>query len=97
MPTLDQRVRPHPPGCRHGTRRGGGCSSAFGKPNVLQPQSPPAKRIWQRLKQGLALNDISCRLQEEFDVDAEHADKSVLDLVSDLCQQRLVEAETTIP
>jgi hypothetical protein len=33
------------------------------------------------------------RLQEEFDVEAERADKSVLDLVNDLSKQKLVLAD----
>ena len=49
-------------------------------------------RIWQGLKQGLSLRDISRCLQNEFDVDAESADRSVLELVKDLADQRLVEA-----
>jgi len=49
------------------------------------------ERIWESLKQGLTLNEISRRLQEEFDVDAERADRSVVDLVSELCEQRLAQ------
>jgi Coenzyme PQQ synthesis protein D (PqqD) len=52
------------------------------------------RRIWQGLKQGMTLNDISQRLQEEFDVDAERADRSVLDLVNDLAKQKLVLPDT---
>jgi hypothetical protein len=52
------------------------------------------QRIWRGLKHGLTLNDISQRLQEEFDVDAERADRSVLDLVNELCLQKLAEPET---
>lgn len=50
-----------------------------------------AERIWESLKQGLTLNEISRRLQEEFDVDAERADRSVVDLVTELCEQRLAQ------
>jgi len=49
------------------------------------------ERIWQGLKRGLPLNEISRRLQEEFDVDAERADRSVVDLVTELCEQRLAQ------
>ena len=52
------------------------------------------RRIWQGLKQGLTLEGISRRLQEEFDVDAERADRSVLDLVNDLSKQKLVLPDT---
>jgi hypothetical protein len=47
------------------------------------------ERIWQGLKEGLKVREISQRLQEEFDVDEETADQSVLDLVRDLCEQNL--------
>ena len=52
--------------------------------------NPTGERIWQGLKEGLSLREISRRLQEEFDVDEENADRSVLDLVNELCEQNLV-------
>jgi hypothetical protein len=48
-------------------------------------------RIWQGLKQGLVLQEISRRLQQEFDVEPEHAERSVLALVEELCRQELAE------
>jgi hypothetical protein len=51
------------------------------------------ERIWQGLKEGLRLNEISCRLQEEFDVDGDRADRSVLNLVNELSEQKLVEID----
>ena len=48
-------------------------------------------RVWQGLKQGLTLNQISQSLQEEFEVDAETANRGVLELVEDLSQQGLVQ------
>jgi hypothetical protein len=48
-------------------------------------------RIWQGLKQGLTLQEISRRLQAEFAVEEERADQSVLALVEELCQQQLVQ------
>ena len=51
--------------------------------------NPTGERIWQGLKQGLSLREISQRLQEEFDVDEDTVDRSVLDLVKDLCEQEL--------
>jgi hypothetical protein len=48
-------------------------------------------RIWQGLKQGLTLKEISRHLEEEFEVNAERADRSVLDLVSELSQHKLVQ------
>ena len=46
-------------------------------------------RIWQGLKQGLSLKEISHRLQAEFEVEAERADRSVLALVNELSQRLL--------
>ena len=46
-------------------------------------------RIWHDLKQGLSLEDISLRLQQEFDVDAEQAQKSVEQLVDELTRNGL--------
>ena len=46
-------------------------------------------RIWHDLRQGLSLETISLRLQEEFDVDAEQAQRSVQRLVDDLAQHSL--------
>jgi Coenzyme PQQ synthesis protein D (PqqD) len=49
------------------------------------------QRIWQGLKDGLTPRDISRQLQEEFDVDAERAARSVDELINDLTQQKLVQ------
>ena len=49
------------------------------------------ERIWQGLKQGLSLREISQRLQAEFDVDEARADSSVVELVDELTQQKLVQ------
>lgn len=48
-------------------------------------------RIWQGLKQGLSLQEISGRLQAEFEVEADRAERSVVALVDELCQQQLVQ------
>lgn len=49
-------------------------------------------RIWRSLKRGLALIEISHRLQEEFDVEAGRADRSVLALIDELCRHELVQS-----
>jgi len=49
------------------------------------------ERVWRGLKEGLSLREISRRLQSEFDVDEEQADRSVLDLVAELCEQKLAQ------
>ena len=48
-------------------------------------------RIWQSLKEGLSLKEVCQRLQDEFDVDAERAERSVLGLVEELLGQNLVQ------
>ena len=56
--------------------------------------NPTGERIWQGLKEGLSLREISRQLQEEFDVDGDEADKSVLDLIKELCEQKLALFDT---
>ncbi len=57
--------------------------------------NPTGERIWRGLKEGLNLGEISRRLQEEFDVNEEDADRSVLDLVKELCEQKLALRDNT--
>jgi hypothetical protein len=47
--------------------------------------------IWQGLKQGLPLQEVSRRLHARFAVEAERADSSVLTLVDELLQHQLVQ------
>jgi hypothetical protein len=47
-------------------------------------------RIWEGLTRGSTLREISERLQHEFRVDSERADRSVLELLRDLVSQKLV-------
>ena len=48
-------------------------------------------RIWQGLKQGLNLQEISRRLQTEFEIEADRAEHSVLALVAELSERHLVQ------
>lgn len=48
-------------------------------------------RIWQSLNDGLTLNEISERLQQEFDVTPEKAKESVVNLIAELITEKLVE------
>ena len=48
-------------------------------------------RIWQSLNDGLTLNEISERLQDEFDVTPEKAKESVVNLIDELVAEKLVE------
>ena len=59
--------------------------------------NPTGERIWRGLKEGLKLREISRSLQEEFDVDEDTADRSVLDLVKELCEQKLALSDTKSP
>ena len=54
--------------------------------------NPTGTRIWQGLKRDLTLRQISQRLQEEFVIEAERADSSVLTLVDELYQNELVQS-----
>ena len=46
-------------------------------------------RIWQHLKAGLSVTEVSARLQQEFAVDSARAEQSVLRLVEELVHHRL--------
>jgi coenzyme PQQ synthesis protein D (PqqD) len=48
-------------------------------------------RIWRHLKQGLSLDEVSSRLQAEFDVDRAQADHSVNRLVDELVRNSLAQ------
>jgi hypothetical protein len=50
-------------------------------------------RIWQGVKQGVTLQEISRRLHAEFDVEENAAERSVLNLADELLQQQLVQME----
>lgn len=52
--------------------------------------------IWEGLKDGLTLQEISTRLKREFDVGAPEAERSVIDLVEQLLGQQLVRRATTV-
>ena len=53
--------------------------------------NPTGERIWQGVKDGLMPKEISRQLQEEFDVDAERAIRSVHELINEFSQQKLVQ------
>jgi hypothetical protein len=50
------------------------------------------RHIWQGLKQGLSLEEISRQLQVDFEVESDQAARSVLALVAELCEQQLVQS-----
>ena len=47
-------------------------------------------RIWEGLKQELTLQEISGCLQQEFSVQEEQANRSVLSLIEQFCAEHLV-------
>ena len=90
MITLEHRVRPHPEVVD---------TELEGQETVLlhlqsklyYSLNPTGTRIWQALKQDLTLRQISQLLQDEFEVEAEQSERSVLTLVEDLSQNDLVQ------
>jgi hypothetical protein len=90
MVTLDHQVRPHPEVVDTALETGDTVllqleSKTYYSLNVTGTQ------IWQGLKQGLPLQEVSRRLQGRFEVEPERADRSVLALVDDLLQHQLVQ------
>jgi hypothetical protein len=51
-------------------------------------------RVWRGLKEGLTLREISDRIQAEFAVEADEANRSVLELADELCANELASPET---
>lgn len=49
-----------------------------------------ATRIWQLLKAGSSIFEISRKLEAEFDIDAAHANRSVEALIDQLVRRDLV-------
>ena len=90
MVTWDHEVRPHPEVVD--------TALDTGEMVLLQLESKTyyslnvtGMQIWQGLKQGLPLQEISGRLQARFEVEPERADRSVLALVEELLQHQLVQ------
>lgn len=89
MLTLEQRLRPHPDVVDTEIGPGEIALLHLGNKHYFSLNAT-GSRIWQGVKEGLALSDISRRLQSDFKVDAERADRSVLRLVTELLDQHLV-------
>ncbi len=89
MITLEQHLRPHPDVVD--TELDGEETVVLHLDSKLYfSLNPTGTRIWQGLKSGLSLHDISERLQECFAVDAADAERCVIALVEELAEQRLV-------
>jgi Coenzyme PQQ synthesis protein D (PqqD) len=95
MPTLDDRLRPHSQVVDTKLDEGEVVLLHL-ESKMYYSLNPTGERIWQGLKEGLSLKEISHRLQEEFDVDEENANRSVLDLVNELCEQNLAVSDNEI-
>jgi hypothetical protein len=93
MVALEQRVCPHPQVVDTELDEGEVVLLHL-ESKIYYSLNLTGQRIWRGLKDRLTLKDISSRLQEEFNVNAERADRSVLDLVNELCQQKLAQLET---
>jgi len=87
--TLDQQLRPHPDVVD--TRLDGEETVVLHLDSKLYfSLNPTGTHIWQGLKSGLSLHDISEQLQERFIVDAAEAERCVISLVQELTEQHLV-------
>ena len=93
MVTFDQKVRPHSE-VVDTKLDDGEVVLLHLESKTYYSLNPSGERIWQGLKEGLSLREISRRLQEEFDVAEDMADQSVIDLVNELCEQKLALPDT---
>ena len=90
MVTLAQTVRPHPEVVDTALDTGETVLLHLDS-KTYYSLNGTGTQIWQDLKQGLPLQEISRRLQGRFEVEPERADRSVLALVDDLLQHQLVQ------
>ena len=90
MITLDQRMRPHPD-VVDTDLDGGETALLHLETKTYFSLNATGSRIWQSLKEGLSLAEVSRRLQQEFRIDAEGADASVLRVVAELAEAKLVQ------
>ena len=90
MTMLDQKFRPHPQVVDTKLDEGE-VALLHLESKIYYSLNLTGERIWQALKEGLTLRDISQRLQTEFAVNADTADSSVAELINELSQQKLVQ------
>ena len=90
MFTLRQQVRPHPDVVDTALEAGETVLLHLESVTYYSLNST-GTLIWEGLKQGMPLHDISVRLQQQYAVEAERADRSVLALVHELAQHQLVQ------
>jgi len=88
--TLDQRMRPHPD-VVDTDLDGGETALLHLETKTYFSLNATGSRIWQGLKEGLSLAEVSRRLQKEFRIDAEGADASVLRVAAELAEAKLIQ------
>ncbi len=91
---LTHRVRPHPE-VVDTELEGEGAVLLHLENQIYFSLNETGTLIWKAMKQGLTLQEICHRLQEEFHVGKDQAEQSVLALTRDLAQQKLVQKEET--
>ena len=91
MLTLDQEIRPHPDAVDTELDENE-LALLHLESKKYYSLNATGKRIWQGLRHGRSLREISQRLQDEFQVDAETADRCVLELVNELVEHNLVQS-----
>ena len=87
--TLEQRLRPHPD-VVDTDLDGGETALLHLETKTYFSLNATGSRIWQGLKDGLSLAEVSRRLQEEYRIDAAGADESVLRVATELAGAKLV-------
>jgi hypothetical protein len=88
--TLAQQVRPHPDVVDTALEAGETVLLHLEHVTYYSLNST-GTLIWEGLKQGMTLHAISVRLQQQYAVEAEQADRSVLALVHELTHHQLVQ------
>jgi len=91
MLSLDQRLRPHPDAVDTELDSDEVVLLQLDR-KVYYTLNLTGMRIWQGLKRRVSLREISRCLQQEFDVEQQKADASVLRIAGELHRERLVEA-----
>jgi coenzyme PQQ synthesis protein D (PqqD) len=93
MFTLDEKLRPHPDAVDTELDSNEVVLLHLDR-KLYYSLNLTGMRIWQGIKQGLSLAEISQRLQQEFKVDSKGTDSSVLRIADELSREKLVEAST---
>jgi hypothetical protein len=87
--TLEQRLSPHPD-VVDTDLDGGETALLHLETRTYFSLNATGSAIWRGLKEGLSLADVSRRLQDEFRIDADIAERSVLRIAAELSDAKLV-------